>query len=232
MDKEEEGKQQTMSEDQERVEPSLDDSQEPGVVDGEVIDVSEPEVVEVTASDVLDDVEQGASWQDLLESAEQEPEESSDPVVGLVNEYKEAVKARDEWEDKYLRAAAEYANAKRRSEIRAENEIWASRERVLTNILPVLDDFERAFAALPEEVRESSWADGFGLIQRKLQGVLEREGVTRIEAEGQPFDPNLHQAVMMVDDADNESDTVLEVLQQGYMLGDRVLRPTMVKVAQ
>lgn len=157
---------------------------------------------------------------------------TDDVVVQLVQEIKEAIKARDDWEDRYLRAAAEFANARRRAELRADGEVRAARERLLNGIIPVVDDFERAFQLVPEDQAGSTWVDGFGLILRKLQGTLLREGVTVIEAEGRPFDPSLHQAVMVeaVDGA--EPDTVVTVLQQGYMLDDRVLRPAMVKVAQ
>lgn len=190
------------------------------------------------AQDAVDDIPEppggngDRSWQDLVETVDEGSVEPDDPIVRLVHEYKEAIQARDDLQDQYLRAAAEYANAKRRAEFRAENQILAARERILTNILPVLDDFERAFEAVPEEEQESAWLEGFSLIQRKLKTILEREGVTSIEAEGQPFDPNLHQAVMMVEVDDAETGTVVAELQRGYRLGDRVLRPSMVQVAQ
>lgn len=191
----------------------------------------EPEVLEAEVEIVEAEVEEVTDWQDLVKAAEEEPAPANDPVVRLVHEYKEAVQARDEWEDKYLRAAADYANAKRRAELRADSLIWEARERVLGGVLPVLDDFERAFAALPEDKQESAWSEGFDLIYRKLRGVLEREGVAEIAAEGQPFDPALHQAVVTESADGVEPGTVLQVLQKGYMLGDRVLRPSMVKVA-
>lgn len=153
-------------------------------------------------------------------------------VVQLVQEIKEAIKARDEAEDRYLRAAAEFSNARRRAELRADSEVRSARERLLNNILPIMDDFERAFQLVPEDETDSTWVNGFALILRKLQGALLREGVTVIEAEGQPFDPSRHQAVMVEAVEGAEPDTVVEVLQQGYMLDDKVLRPAMVKVAQ
>jgi molecular chaperone GrpE len=116
--------------------------------------------------------------------------------------------------------------------MRADNEARAARERVLGSVLPVVDDFERAFQTVPVDAQGSTWVEGFALIQRKLQGILQREGATAIDALGQPFDAARHQAVI-VEAADGvPSGTVLEVLQQGYMLDDRVLRPAMVKVAQ
>ena len=172
------------------------------------------------------------TWQDVVGSVEQQTVTADDPIVQLVNEYKEAIKARDVAEDRYLRAAAEFANARRRAEMRADSEVRSSRERLLSNVLPVVDDFDRAFQSVPDNARESTWVEGFALIQRKLQNTLQREGVTPIEAKGQPFDAARHQAVMVEIADDVPSGTVLEVLQQGYMLDDRVLRPAMVKVAQ
>lgn len=172
------------------------------------------------------------TWQDVVGSVEQQTVTADDPIVQLVNEYKEAIKARDIAEDRYLRAAAEFANARRRAEMRADNEVRAGRERLLSSVLPVVDDFDRAFQSVPDDERESIWVEGFALIQRKLQNTLQREGVTPIEAEGQPFDATRHQAVMVEMADDVPSGTVLQVLQQGYMLDDRVLRPAMVKVAQ
>lgn len=157
---------------------------------------------------------------------------TDDVVTQLVTEIKEAIKARDEWEDRYLRAAAEFSNARRRAELRADSEVRASRERLLNSIIPIVDDFERAFQLVPENETDSTWVEGFTLILRKLQGALLREGVTVIEAEGKPFDPSLHQAVMVEEVDGAEPDTVVEVLQRGYLLDDRVLRPAMVKVAQ
>lgn len=157
---------------------------------------------------------------------------TDDVVTQLVTEIKEAIKARDEWEDRYLRAAAEFSNARRRAELRADSEVRASRERLLNSIIPIVDDFERAFQLVPENETDSTWVEGFTLILRKLQGALLREGVTVIEAEGKPFDPSLHQAVMVEEVDGAEPDTVVAVLQRGYLLDDRVLRPAMVKVAQ
>ena len=196
----------------------------------EAAETAEPVVVEL-ASDIQEP-EPALTWQDVVGSVEQQTATADDPIVQLVNEYKEAIKARDVAQDRYLRAAAEFANARRRAEMRADNEVRAGRERLLSSVLPVVDDFDRAFQSVPDDARESIWVEGFALIQRKLQNTLQREGVTPIEAEGQPFDATRHQAVIVEVADDVPSGTVLQVLQQGYMLDDRVLRPAMVKVAQ
>ncbi|MCB9154474.1 MAG: nucleotide exchange factor GrpE [Caldilineae bacterium] len=194
----------------------------------------EPLAEEENAGQEADEDNIAAAAEETVEQAAEEPPEAAadDAVVQLVGELKDAIKARNEWEDRYLRAAAEFSNARRRAELRADSEVRASRERLLNSIIPIVDDFERAFQLVPENETDSTWVEGFTLILRKLQGALLREGVTVIEAEGKPFDPSLHQAVMVEEVDGAEPDTVVAVLQRGYLLDDRVLRPAMVKVAQ
>jgi molecular chaperone GrpE len=196
-------------------------------------DQSEPlgEDIAGVADDQQPADEGGVSWQEFVETFEEQAA-ADDPVIQLVQEYKEAIKARDEAEDKYLRAAAEFANARRRAELRADHEVRAAREMILSSFLPVVDDLARALLAVPPGDETQSWSEGFSLIQRKLDGILERQGVTAIEAEGQPFDPALHQAVIMEAIDGVPSGTVVQELQKGYRLDGRVLRPSMVKVAQ
>ncbi len=100
---------------------------------------------------------------------------------------------------------------------------------VLKRYLPVLDDMERALAARPADL---AWTNGIELIYRKLQTILENEGLKRIEAEGQPFNPNFHEALAQEPVEGVEPGTVIGVTLQGYMLGERVIRPAGVRVAQ
>jgi len=95
--------------------------------------------------------------------------------------------------------------------------------------LPVLDDLERALAACPADL---AWVDGIELICRKLQGILEAEGLNRIETEGQIFDPHFHEAISQEPSEDHASGQIIAVVQNGYMLGDRVIRPALVRVAK
>lgn len=183
-------------------------------------------------SDLPPGAEGGISWQELVESAQEQQAEAADPVFQLVQELKEAIKARDEAEDKYLRAAAEFANARRRAELRADHEVRSAKELILGGFLSVVDDLDRALQAVPAGGDAYPWLEGFSLIQRKLAGTLERQGITPIVAEGEPFDPALHQAVIMEEADGVPSGTVLQELQKGYLLDGRVLRPAMVKVAQ
>lgn len=181
--------------------------------------------------DSLPGDEAGISWQDLVESFEEQAT-ADDPVIQLVQEYKEAIKARDEAEDRYLRAAAEFANARRRAELRADHEVRAAKEAILGGFLPVVDDLDRALQAALADGQADSWLEGFVLIQRKLISALERQGVSAMVVEGAPFDPTLHQAVIMEEADGAPSGHILEELQKGYLLDGRVLRPAMVKVAQ
>ena len=133
------------------------------------------------------------------------------------------------------RERASFINYKRRMEQeRTETVQYASAE-LLKKLLPVVDDFDRALAAIPEQERKNNkWVEGVELIARKLHTILEQQGVEPIEALNQPFDPNLMEAVAFEDNAGegDHVDIVSEVFGKGYKLRDRVLRPAMVKVSR
>jgi len=126
------------------------------------------------------------------------------------------------------RGRAEFANFRRRTEQERAQARELANQSLLAQLLPVVDDFARALDAIPVEQRGSSWVQGIGLIERKLWGVLERQGVTPVEALGQPFDPAQHEAI--ASDPGGDVGTVIEVYQPGYRLGQSLLRPAMVKV--
>lgn len=133
--------------------------------------------------------------------------------------------------DGWQRSKAEFINYKKRME-REQAQIHAeAAARVIARYLDVLDDLDRAMAAPPQDGAGAEWAAGIELIHRKLANILDAEGVTRMEAEGQPFDPNLHEAISMEESPDHESGQVIEVIKHGYLIGDRVLRPATVRVA-
>jgi molecular chaperone GrpE len=136
-----------------------------------------------------------------------------------------------EYKDSYLRAAADYKNFKRRTEQERADLIRSASAGLLLKLLPVMDDLERAMQSVTPEVEASQWYGGFRLIPQKLQTVLESEGVRPIEAVGQDFDPNKHEAVIY-EAADGQEGKVTADLQKGYTLRDKVLRPSMVKVGQ
>ena len=134
---------------------------------------------------------------------------------------------RDDYLDQLQRSRAEFLNFKRRNDQeRAQIRQFVARD-VLAQFLPVLDDLERALAAIPAEEHESGWVKGIDLIQAKLSGTAERLGARKIEAIGQPFDPSIHEAVATEPDSDGS--TVVEVYQNGYRIGDVLVRPAMVK---
>ncbi len=134
--------------------------------------------------------------------------------------------------DQYLRAAADLKNFKRRTEEERANLIRNATAGLIMKLLPILDDFDLAMQHVPSEVAETSWFNGLLSMQRKLQTVLEGEGVKPIEAQGQPFDPNFHDAVMHEDAGPEQAGKVTADLRKGYTLHDRVIRPSMVKVGQ
>jgi molecular chaperone GrpE len=129
----------------------------------------------------------------------------------------------------WQRAQADFINYKRRVEQERNETVKFANAALILDLLPVLDDLERALDNITSKLAGLTWVDGIGLIYRKLQAILEVHGLTEIEALGQPFDPNLHEAVLY---AEGEEGKVVEELQKGYKLHDRVLRPTMVKVGK
>jgi molecular chaperone GrpE len=137
-----------------------------------------------------------------------------------------------EYLDNWRRSSAELSNARKRM-LREQEEARATcAQRVLEKLLPVLDDIDRACAALPENQVAGDWASGFRAIQRKLQALLESEGVTPIQTEGQVFDPMLHYAVTHEEVEGYNEGQIIGEAARGYMLHDKVLRPSMVRVAK
>ena len=132
----------------------------------------------------------------------------------------------------WQRAAADFVNFRRRTEQDRQQNLGLANEALLSKLLSVADDFDRAVAQLPDELRGHSWTDGIVAIDRKLRLLLESEGVTPIEAAGRPFDPREHEAVVQEETAQVPDGTVTNELQRGYRIRDRVLRPSMVVVAK
>lgn len=134
--------------------------------------------------------------------------------------------------DGWQRSQAEFANYKKRV-ARDQEQIHSDiRGRVIMRYLEIADDLERALNNRPDEGAGADWANGVELIYRKLMSYLDGEGLTLMQVEGQVFDPNLHEAISQEESEDHASGEIIEVLQSGYMLGDRVFRPAKVKIAQ
>ncbi|HSK48303.1 MAG TPA: nucleotide exchange factor GrpE [Coriobacteriia bacterium] len=135
----------------------------------------------------------------------------------------------EEWRDKAARAQAEFENSRKRLEARHSDALLRASERVVFELLPVVDDLERAIDHVMAENPES--AEGIIAVQRKLLGVMDKEGVGQIDPLGQPFDPAKHNAVQMQDSDEVPDHTVVAVFQKGYEMHGRVLRPAMVVVS-
>ena len=138
----------------------------------------------------------------------------------------------DEYLDGWQRARAEFANYKKRIE-RDQVQIYQTTTgSIIKRYLDIIDDLDLALKNRPQDGDGASWANGIEMIYRKLLTILENEGLTPIEADGQFFDPNLHEALSSEPSEDHESGQIIEVVKRGYLLGDRVLRPALVRVAQ
>ena len=145
----------------------------------------------------------------------------------LIEAQKEAKTNQDGWQ----RARAEFANYKKRTERERSELFQRAALDTLRALLPVIDDFDRAFDNVPETISEAPWLGGVEMIRRKFMTLLEQYAVEAIDPTGDPFDPNLHQAIGAEASDEVESGHVIETLQKGYRAGDNVLRLALVKVA-
>jgi molecular chaperone GrpE len=151
-------------------------------------------------------------------------EAQTDPATELAA----ALAERDSYLDQLQRSVAEFANYRRRVEQERTRARELATRGILSQLLPLIDDLHRALANVPADQASTSWVQGVQFIEKKLGGLLEREGVTPIEAVGEPFDPAQHEAVATEDGS--TQNIVVEVYQAGYRHGEHVLRPAMVKV--
>jgi molecular chaperone GrpE len=171
---------------------------------GETSPESEAEMVTIPAADL-------AARQAELEQSQ-----------ALASEYLDGLK----------RERADFINYKRRVEREQETLKQTLTGQVLRKYLAVMDDLERALSRKPADGEGAAWAQGIELVYRKLQNILECEGVQRIAAETELFDPARHEALMSEDNPAYESGQIIEIFEQGYTLGDRILRPARVRVAR
>lgn len=181
-----------------------------------------PEDVEVKSTEA----EQSPELVDA-EALEESSVEEDQPVVDEAEELRAQLEAE---QNKYLRLLADYDNFKRRTQKDKEIANKFRSQSLLADILPVLDNFERALSLTTNSEESVSLLKGVEMVQKSLVEAVNREGLAEIKAVGEPFDPNFHQAVMQEKDESAEAGIVLQELQKGYMLKDRVIRPAMVKV--
>lgn len=178
-----------------------------------------------------------------LKDADAEAQEAAagaieeDTVPDLQDELEAALREVDKFRDVALRAEAELQNVRRRAERDVENAHKFGLEKFISNLLPVADSLEKAIEAVDqaegiEDGAARAIVEGVGLCQKLLLDVLAKEGVAVIDPEGEPFDPNLHQAMSMIEVPDAEPGSVVAVIQKGYTLNSRLVRPAMVMVSK
>lgn len=187
------------------------------------------------------DLEQDAAQQEMQDAVDQTAETvDAEPATAEsaeqaqadepVDEKAELQAQLEEEQNKYLRLLADYDNFKRRAKKDQELAKQFRSQSLLTDLLPVLDNFDRALAVEAKSEESASLLKGLEMVKKSLTDAVTSEGLEEIKAVGEPFDPHFHQAVMQESDADSEPGTVLQELQKGYTLNGRVLRPAMVKV--
>jgi molecular chaperone GrpE len=171
--------------------------------------------------------------QEVAEIEVIEPDEDAlDPTEVLELELTEALKEKEEYLDGWQRTQADFANYKKRVERDRQQVQQNATANVVRRYLEILDDIERALANQPQESDGAVWADGIDLVYRKWLNALEADDVKPMEIGDQHFDPTLHEAISQEESDEHKSGEIIEVVQTGYLIGDRVLRPAKVRVAQ
>ncbi len=196
---------------------------------------------EEVLENIMEELEEEAKEKEAADTSttkEDKNDAEANPAVEKEDKKKEKEKKNplqekiDELNDKVLRQMAEFENFRKRTDKEKSQQFDLGQSNVLEKLLPIVDNFERGLAAVPEDEKEGAFADGMNKIYKQLIKQLEDLGVTPIEAVGKEFDPNLHNAVMQVESQEYESGIVAQELQKGYMFHDSVLRHSMVAVAQ
>lgn len=172
-----------------------------------------------------EEVDTEISEEDAAETAEAAQEEEALDAEKLAAELADL-------NQRFLRVAADFDNYKRRTVQEKEDLVKYSNAKIMGELLPVLDAFQLALKNPGESQEAQNVIKGVEMLYRQIMQVLEQAGMSKIEAVGQPFDPKLHEAIMQVDDDSVPEDTVVEELRAGYVLNERVIRPSMVKVSR
>ena len=169
---------------------------------------------------------------EIIEDDTTDNDETVEAEVVSKDDYQAALDENEELKNKLLRMQAEYDNFRKRTQREKAADLKYKSQDLATELLNVVDNFERALDTKPEDEKVQSYFEGIEMVYRQLITALTQAGVETIETDGETFDPNLHQAVMQVEDDSQPSNTVIATLQKGYRLKDRVIRPAMVKVNQ
>ncbi len=183
-----------------------------------------PQEETVTAEEAAAAEAEEQASEEAEADAQEAGEESEEPA-------KEVSKEEEALSQKYMRLAADFQNFKRRTEKEKTDIYQYANEKIALDIIEVMDNFERALAHI-EDVQDKGFAEGMEKIYKQLSGVLDKNNIIEIKAEGEEFDPNFHNAVMTEENPDFENGIVIQAMQKGYTLNGKVIRPSMVKVAR
>lgn len=153
-------------------------------------------------------------------------------VEELQSRLEQEQKQSKEYLDAFQRARADFLNLKRRTDQERTTISADARERMILRVLPIVDDFERALANVPENLKGEPWVNGVNMIEKKFKTLLEQENITELPALNTEFNPHLHDAVQRDEDAEGEKDWVTDVYQKGYKMGDKVICHAVVKVGR
>ena len=175
---------------------------------------------------------QDEQLQDEQVQSEETQQEEKDELALAYEKIAQLEAKLAETENRLLRLHADFDNYRRRVRLDMEAAEKYRAQNLVADLLPILDNFERALQVQVEDEKAKSLLQGMEMVYRSLIEALKKEGVEAIESVGKPFDPHVHQAVMQADDQNYEPNTVVEEIQKGYKLKDRVIRPAMVKVNQ
>lgn len=174
-----------------------------------------------------------ADYEQVEESEEEKEKKSNkDTNVDEVIQDSDDLVESEELRNQLIRLQADFSNYKKRMEKEREGYIDLGVKKLALDILPVIDNLERALKSIEEYANDDGIFKGINLIDDQLLEVLAKNNITEIKANGEKFDPNLHHAVAMVDSEDLESDMIVDVLQKGYQINESVLRPSMVRVSK
>ena len=189
----------------------------------------EDQVEETVTEETAEEAEAGSFEGEEVPETE-EPAEQPEEKAGSEASKDPKDQKLEELNAKYMRLMADFQNQKKRFDKEKADIYQFANEDIVKSLLDVLDNFERALAAAKDA--DPAFHEGMEMIFKQLMGALEKAGVSEIKALGEDFDPNFHNAVMMEETDEYESNKVSEVMQKGYTLNSRVIRPSMVKVAQ
>ena len=198
------------------------------------LEALDPEAVaerDASAQEIHSDTAEEVAEGDGIEKSPREVT-VEERINALLEEIERSQQQASEYLDGWQRERAEFANYKNRTAREKEEARAQISSEIIAKYLEILDDLELAIINRPAEDEAEAWVDGIELIHVKLNAILEDEGVEVIIAEGDTFDPNFHEAITYEEDDDHQDGQVIEVVQKGYKLGDRVLRPAKVRVAK